>query len=428
MRTYGDITLELPRLLPNLAVRLGVFGSNNPTLRGSPPPGEGRSLWVVELEFVCAHAGRPAEALTRRDVARALLAVPSGVALVALPSLRRALIAVGNPLSVAFWESAKKQLGAIEAGTATVGDVQRWLESTGTEPILVTRSFFVWPEEDERGPVAEEMYDLLVAHLEERVANGEIDPDALATGDPEAREAYEELQQRWLDTPLPDGRVPIMAVSDEQDEELFAAWDEEEAFALSELHRVMGELPEPPAPAEDLRAAAARLRRTLAEEGYPGNVLRACAGFDDGELPADDTELWLSVAAGIAGPISDLPEENDTLEEFIDLDGELSHEDSVLASLCAIEHADWLAAVAALARRGPGVLASAERIARMIVESEDIEVESDAPEDVAATETLFTAVIPLWAELGIVDRDAVLTPLGRWGLPKALERAWTPTD
>ncbi|GAA5072564.1 CBS domain-containing protein [Thermocatellispora tengchongensis] len=379
----------------------------------------------MDLDFVCSHAGRPVGALTRRDVARALLAVPTGVALVGLPDLRRALIAAGNPLSAPFWESAKATLGSIEAGVATIGDVQRWLESTGSEPILITRSYFVWPEEEERGPVAAEMYDLLVAHLEGLVAEGRIDPDALARGDVAARHAYEDLQEEWLDTPLPDGRVPRNVVTDEQDEELYAAYDEEEAFALAELRRLLGELPEPPRPEAELRAAAARLRKTLAEPGYPGNVLRACAGFEGPRLPDDDVELWLTVAAGVAGPISDLPEEEDTVEEFVDLDGELRHEDTVLASLCAIHHADWLAAVTALARRGPGVLASPERIARLIAESEDIEVESDDPDEVEATETLFTSVTPLWAALGIVDEDELLTPLGWWGLPKALERAWS---
>ena len=378
----------------------------------------------MELDFVCTRAGRSADALTRRDVACALLAVPSGVALVALPDLRRAMEAAGNPLSALFWESAKALLGAVEAGTATLGEIQHWLESTGTEPIAMTRTYFSWPDEDERGPVAVEMYDRLVAHLEEKVAAGEIDPDALAAGDPAAREAYEELQRNWLESPLPDGRVPMFAVTDEQDEALFAAWDEEEAFALAELRRVVAELPEPPLPVDELRAAAGRLREILARDGYPGNVLRACGGLEDG-VPADDAELWLTVAAGVAGPVSDLPEEDDTLEEFTDLDGELRHEDSVLASLCAIEHTDWLAAVAALARRGPGVLASPERLARMIVESEDVVAASDDPEDVAAVENLFTAVVPLWKELGAVDGTEVLTPLGWWGLPKALERAWT---
>ncbi len=378
----------------------------------------------LDLEFAVRYSGRSASALTRRDVARALLAVPSGQALVGLPDLRRELLTAGNPLTVVFWDSAKATLSKIESGVATVGDVQRWLESTGTEPILLTRSYFVWPDEGERGPVATEMYERLVEHLEDLVASGEIDPDALAVANADARRAYEDIQERWLGAPLPDGRVPNTAVSDEQDEELFAAWDEEEAFALSELRRVLEDLPEPPYPAADLRFAAVRLRVTLTQAGYPGNVLRACAGLDDGVLPESDEDLWLAVAAGITAPISDLPDEEDAAR-FFDLEGELSHEDSILASLCAIHHADWLAAVTTLARYGPGVLASPERIARFIADSEDVTVELDDPDDVEATEMLFTAVTPLWAHLGIVDKAEVLTPLGWWGLPKALERAWS---
>ncbi|MEU0570672.1 hypothetical protein ABZ297_35495 [Nonomuraea sp. NPDC005983] len=382
----------------------------------------------MDLDFVCTHAGRPAPDLTRRDVARALLAVPSGVALVALPDLRRALLAEGNPLSSPFWESARAALSSIESGAATVGDVQRWAESTGSEPILMTPSYFVWPEEDERGPVAEEMFGRLVAYLEERIDAGDVDPDALARGDQPARRAYEELQEEWLSTPLPDGRVPGFAVNDEQDEELFAVWDEEEAFALSELRRIIGELPkQPDLPIGELRRAGTRLRELLDLPGYPANVLRACAGFDDQPMPDDDEELWLAVAAGIAGPVSDLSEEGDTLEEFTDLEGELGYEDTVLANLCAIQHADWLAAVAALARLGPGVLASPERVARLIGESEDIDADEYEVDDLA-TESLFRPVVGLWAYLGIVNEDEVLTPLGWWGLPKALERAWSPAD
>lgn len=380
----------------------------------------------MDLDFVCRHAGRPVAALTRRDIARALLAVPSGVALVALPDLRRAMQAAGNPLSPVFWDSARTTLAAIESATATVGDVQKWVESTGTEPILLTPSYFLWPEEDERGPVAQEMHDLLVAHLEELVRTGEIDPDALASGDHRARRAYEEIQESWLATPLPDGRVPGFAVSDEQDEELFSAWDEEEAFALSELRRILGELAkQPELPIAELDRAVTRLRGLLAGAGYPGNVLRACAGFDGEAMPEDDQELWLAVASGIAGPVSDLPEEGDLLEEFIDLDGPIPIEDEIMAHLCAIQYADWLAAVAALARMGPGALASPERIARLIAESEDIDAEEQNTDDLAATERLFEPVVTLWAHLGIVNEDDVLTPLGWWGLPKALERAWS---
>ena len=245
----------------------------------------------------------------------------------------------------------------------------------------------------------------------------------------QARRAYEELRERWLGTPLPDGRVPGFVVSDEQDEELFAAWDEEEAFALSELRRIIGGLPKrPEPPLGDLAVAGSRLRELLGRPGCPANVLRACAGFDDRPMPDDDTELWLLVAAGIAGPVSDLLEDADALEEFADLEGELSPEDTVMANLCAIQHAHWLAAVAALLRLGPGALASPERIARLIAESQDVDVYEQEPDDLGATEGLFLPVVGLWAVLGVVDGSEVLTPLGWWGLPEALERAWSPVD
>ncbi|MFI6325352.1 hypothetical protein ACIBG8_48090 [Nonomuraea sp. NPDC050556] len=381
----------------------------------------------MDLDFVCVHSGRPAQTLTRRDVARALLAVPSGVALVALQDLRRALLAAGNPLSPVFWASAKQILSDIESGQATVGDVQRWMEATGSEPVLVTSSYFVWPEEDERGPVAREIHARFVQYLEERIAAGDIDPDALVEGNPAARHSYEQIQEEWLTQPLPDGRVPSFAVNDEQDEELFAAWDEEEAYALSELQRIIDELPkQPDRPERDLEEAAVRLRALVDLPGYPGNVLRACAGLADRPLPDDDEELWVTLAAGVAGPISDLSDDDDDPAEFADLSGDLSHEDTVLAALCSIDHADWLAAVGALLRLGPGVLASPERLARLIAESEDID--QDDIDDVEATEVLFVPVVALWTYLGIVDADEVLTPLGWWGLPKALEHSWSAED
>ncbi|SDG88497.1 hypothetical protein SAMN05421505_1098 [Sinosporangium album] len=378
---------------------------------------------------VSAHAGRPLSALTRRDVIRALLSIPSGAALVALPGLRRAMLAEGDPLTPVFWDSAREALRSIEAGEATVGDVHRWLESSGTEPILLTRDYFVWPEEDERGPKAKELHAMLVAYLEELVAKGEIAPDALALGDRAARDAYETLQERWLNSPLPDGRVPSIVIGDEQDQELFAAWDEEEAFALSELRRIVQELPvRPPEPsAAELAQVCAELRRLLVDPIYPGNVLKACAGFDGDEFPADDAELWVAVAAGIVGPISDVADE-EAVERFTDLDVGLTLEDSTLAALCAIHHADWLAVTGALVRRGPGVLVSPERVARLIAESDDIDVEMDDPDDLEAIETLFASVVPLWERLGIVDSGEVLTPLGWWGLPKAVERAWAQAD
>jgi hypothetical protein len=88
-----------------------------------------RTLPLVEFtaERVAEISGRPAAKLTRRDVALALLRVPAGEALAALPTLRRGLVAAGNPMSVPFWETAEAILQKISDHEATFGDVHGWL-------------------------------------------------------------------------------------------------------------------------------------------------------------------------------------------------------------------------------------------------------------------------------------------------------------
>ncbi len=195
---------------------------------------------ALDVERIAALADRPVEALTRRDVARALLAGPAADALTALPGLRRQLLAAGNPLSAAFWDGAAATMAKVADGSATVGDVQNWLEATGTEPSPII-GLFVWDDEDERSPVQADMHKRLVAHLEELLAAGMIDPDRLAAGHTTPLREHRRLQEEWMMSPLPDGRVPMWAVSDEQDDEFLAEWDAAEAEALAELQAVLGE-------------------------------------------------------------------------------------------------------------------------------------------------------------------------------------------
>lgn len=134
-------------------------------------------------------------------------------------------MAAGNPLSRAFWASAESVLSSIRAGTATHGNVREWPEATGTEPIqLIPSELFLWPEDNERGPVTAELYSLLVAHLEALVAEGTIDPDRLVAGDAAALASYRQIQLEWLGSPLPDGRVPGLAIADEEADEFLEAW------------------------------------------------------------------------------------------------------------------------------------------------------------------------------------------------------------
>jgi hypothetical protein len=40
-------------------------------------------------------------------------------------------------------------------------------------------------------------------------------------------------------------------------------------------------------------------------------------------------------------------------------------------------------------------------------------------------EGLLLLVTAMWSVLGAIDEDDRLTPLGWWGLPEAMQRAWT---
>jgi hypothetical protein len=397
-----------------------------------------------EADRVADLAGRPLSALTRRDVALALLTAPPEDALGSLPGIRRGLLAAGNPLSAVFWTSAEAILHKINDGVATVGDVRTWLEATGTEPNGII-GLHVWDEMSERSQLAAEMHTRLVSHLEERLAAGETDPDLLAAADPAACQAYIELQERWMTSALPDGRVPMDVLLDEKDEEFLAEWDAADADALAATRGLLDRVGERPQPAEDLRRASARLRQDIARPGWPGALLIECSGLRPDELPADDTELWLRLAAGVASP-----QGTDDWGAPDAGDGDSDEAESELATICAIDHFDWLAAITALAEGGPGTAASAADLAGYVrdYDPEDPEdpddgepAETDEPDDEPDSfylsdddeyddltmESLFLPVTSLWQVLGAIDDDERLTALGWWGLPEAMLRVWAPS-
>jgi hypothetical protein len=392
----------------------------------------------LDAERVADLADRPLGALTRRDVALALLTVPSADALASLPGIRRGLLAAGNPLSAMFWSSAEAVLQKISEGSATVGDVRTWLEATGTEPNGII-GLHVWDEQSERSQLAAEMHTRLVSHLEERLAAGGIDPDLLAAADPAACQAYVEIQERWMTSALPDGRVPMDVLLDEKDEEFLAEWDAADAEALSLLQALLARVGDRPVPVEDLRAASERLREAIGRPGWPGKLLIECGGLGPGSLPADDVELWLSLAAGVASPKG-----SEDWNERPAGDGELDETDSAVAAICAIDHFDWLAVITALAEGGPGTSASAADLAGYVrdydpddgepgQEDEDeddydlADLDDDAEFDELGMEGLFLPVTSLWQVLGAIDKEDCLTPLGWWGLPEAMRRVWAPS-
>ena len=442
------------------------------TARGS------RTLRGVELEAdrVAEIAGRPLASLNRRDVAIALLRVGPDDALASLPGIRRGLLAAGNPLSAAFWDSAEAILHKINDHEATFGDVHGWLEATGTEPTGII-GLHVWAEQPERSALQEEMHARLVSYLEERLAAGDIDPDRLVSGDESARQAYLALQERWMTSPLPDGRVPMTVLLDEQDEQFIADWEAADREALNALRAVLDEAGERPLPREDLRAACARLREDIARPGWPGQLLIAFAGESARTLPADDVELWLKLAAAVASPQGDpaamddkdadsvdwsavsdleLDELDDELSGDLDDDLELDEDDELdetsraIAAVCALDYFDWLAVMSALASGGPGTPASAADLARYVrdfdpdgeegddtgdedngqeardeVQDPDFTEFDDDDYDELSIEGLFLHVTALWSVLGAIDEDDRLTQLGWWGLPEAMQRVWS---
>ena len=64
-----------------------------------------------------------------------------------------------------------------------------------------------------------------------------IDPDKLAAGDAGERREYLTLQEQWMTTPLPDGRVPMTALLDEQDEGFLADWAAADAVSQVQTGR-----------------------------------------------------------------------------------------------------------------------------------------------------------------------------------------------
>jgi len=373
----------------------------------------------LDAQAIAASAGRPLEALTRRDVAHALLRTRAAEAGAALPEIRRQLIAAGNPLSAAFWDATARTLRKIADTSATIGDVQTWLESTGTEPAKII-GMLVWDDMGERSELQTEIYDLLVAHLEELLAAGQTDPDALAAGDVAVLREHRRRQEEWMMAPLPDGRVPMWTVLDESDEEFLAEWAEAEADALAELRDNLSELPGRPIPEADLHKASARLRAVLrdGQPQWPRDLLTACAGLGGAELPPDDGELWLQVAAGIVAPADELA--GDQASDADLAADDLSDDEESMVALCALDHYDWLAVTTALARGGPGTAASAGDLARFVSEYDPDEVDDQA--DAAAG--MFLHVVGLWRVLGALDDDDMLTQLGWWGIPEAVQRAW----
>jgi hypothetical protein len=190
----------------------------------------------------------------------------------------------------------------------------------------------------------------------------------------------------------------------EGEEEFLEALDEAEERAVELLRAALPELIDHDLPRGPLEAAAAALRAGMKEHRWPHDHMRRAAGFE--KLPENDPELWVGAAGGL---ISMREESGLNIEED--------------ATIMALEQADWLGAVVGLVRGGPGASAEPEVLVGYINSCPEVEGEVDPDED-SLVEGAFELVLPAWEAAGAIDSNRRLTPLGRWGLPRALAWAW----
>lgn len=194
---------------------------------------------------------------------------------------------------------------------------------------------------------------------------------------------------------------------DEADDDFFAEWDTAEQAALNELKDILADVGERPRPDAELHAACQGLRTALTRGEWPAGLLGAGGGVDPNNLDSDDGQLWLQLAAGVVSPMAEPPED-------IPVD---------LLTSTALDHEEWLEAVAALARGGPGTPASAGDLARFVADADG--EDDDDEDDIDVLQGWFMTVVEQWHLLGAVDDDERLTPLGWWGIPEALLQVWS---
>ncbi len=162
-------------------------------------------------------------------------------------------------------------------------------------------------------------------------------------------------------------------------------------------------------PAEPLRVAVENLAAHAGDTSLPFSYFPLAADWDADEL-ADAAELdeidledvWLAAAASVIAPY-DAPDV-DVLPADV-LDDE-----------------DWVAIAAGLLSAGPGTTTSAASL----LGSVETQRALDAAQRREAERAL-ALVCDLWQALGVLDADRQLTPLGEWGVPRAVLEAWDDT-
>ena len=159
-------------------------------------------------------------------------------------------------------------------------------------------------------------------------------------------------------------------------------------------------------PQEALAAAAIGIRKGLESDEAPWKLIAAGAGWSGG-TPSEDEDLWLDAALCLAAPRWRLP-----------LPAE------AVGCLAAMELDDWIATVIELTRAGPGTPVDPQSLLVLAARCMDVDSGAVEPQSAARMRMAFEVVVPVWRAVGAVGDDGTLTPLGAWGLPRALAWAW----
>ena len=180
-------------------------------------------------------------------------------------------------------------------------------------------------------------------------------------------------------------------------------WQEADRAAVDLLREALPDVVAAQVPEEALAEAAKHIRTHLTE--WPHRHLAAAADWGK-QPPADDETLWIQAAGAL-----------------VSMNGESglgSHEET---SLMTLQHGDWAGAVIGLARTGVGTRAWAEDLFQLADKCPEIEGSYEA-DDREPIEFAFGLMVPVWEAVGALDEHRRLTPLGHWGLPRALAWAW----
>lgn len=186
-------------------------------------------------------------------------------------------------------------------------------------------------------------------------------------------------------------------------DEFLQEWQEADRAAVELIREALPDVVAVSAPEEPLRTAADEIRARIADRPY--RHLAAAAGWGR-QLPDDDEELWIQATGAL-----------------VSMNGESglgSHEES---SLMTLQHADWAGAVIGLVTEGIGARAWPEDLFELADKCPEIEGSYDA-DDREPIEFAFGLMVPIWEAVGALDEHSRLTPLGHWGLPRALAWAW----